>query len=141
MKTNWMAIIIGGLIAVMIHMNGTLASYTNTYFSSLIVHFIGALGVAVLLFIIEEEQNKELYFPSYYYLGGVLGALIIVLNNVSFKGLGVSITVALVFLGQMVTSICIDNFGMFRMKKIPFNKKRIPGIFLVFLGVIIMILA
>ncbi|MCC5909432.1 MAG: DMT family transporter [Clostridiaceae bacterium] len=140
MKIGLMGAGVGGLIALMIHTNGTLGNYTNVYFSSFVVHIIATIGVLAILPIVKSKTDETVELPFYYYCGGILGSLIIVLNNISFKELGVSVTVALVFFGQVVISLFIDSYGLLNMKKIPFNKRKIPGLLLITIGVFAMTL-
>lgn len=132
------ALLIGALIAVMIQMNGTLGEYTNIYFSGFFAHGVGTIGVLIMLIFIKENKNKEIKIPIYYYLGGILGALIIILNNISFQGLGVSTTVALILLGQVGASLMIDSWGLMNMNKVHFNKKKMLGLILITVGITVM---
>lgn len=131
-------LLLGVLIAMMININGILGVYTNVYFSSFVVHLIATLGTLGLVATNREMNNQEINLPFYYYLGGIMGGMIIVLNNVTFQALGVSITIALVLLGQVVTSLLVDSFGLLRMNKIPFKKGKIPGLILMLTGIFIM---
>lgn len=132
------ALIIGALIAIMIQMNGTLGQYTNVYFSSFFAHGLGAIGVFIITGFIKQNKNEDIDLPVYFYMGGAMGAIIIVLNNMSFQWLGVSMTVALILLGQVISSLLIDTRGLFNMEKINFNRKKILGFFLISFGILIM---
>ncbi len=133
-----LAIIIGILIATMININGVLGVYTNAYFSSFIVHLIATIGTTVFVLKNKEIKNKKIKLSILYYCGGVMGAIIVVISNVSFKTLGVSITVALILLGQVMASTLIDSYGLLNMKKIVLNKGKIPGLVFMILGITIM---
>lgn len=134
------AVLIGALIALMVNLNGTLGIYTNNYFSSFMVHAIASVGTFLLILKYKEDNRAEIQLPFYYYCGGLLGGLIIVLNNISFQNLGVSATLGLALAGQVTTSFIVDSFGLMNMTVIPFNKRKIPGILLMILGVTMMIL-
>ena len=54
--------------------------------------------------------------------------------------LGVSLTVSLSLLGQLVTSLVIDNFGYFNMPIIKFNKRKILGLVVIAVGIYVMTL-
>ncbi|SCY40185.1 DMT family transporter [Alkaliphilus peptidifermentans] len=135
-----MALLIGILLALFIHLNGLLSIYTDVYSSSLIVHFIGMLGAISIVKLKGEKSKKQAVYPFYFYSGGVLGALIVVVNNISFQWLGVSVTVAFILLGQIAASLVVDNFGLLGMKKIPQKMEQVPGFLLIILGVIIMMI-
>ncbi|MBM7614994.1 DMT family transporter [Alkaliphilus hydrothermalis] len=139
MKVKYVIVLLlGVLIAMMININGILGVYTNVYFSSFAVHLIATTGTLGLVAINKEINRRNVQLPFYYYLGGIMGGMIIVLNNVTFQALGVSITIALVLLGQVVTSLLVDSFGLLRMKQIPFKKGKIPGLILMLTGIFIM---
>lgn len=131
-------LIIGGLIAFMVHVNGTLSLYTNAYFSSFFAHMIAAIGTIFLIIRGNEKNKREIELPIYYYCGGILGAMIVILNNISFKSLGVSVTVSLVIAGQITASILIDHFGLLNMKRVLFKVRKIPSVICIVLGVILM---
>ena len=110
-------------------------------FQFIFVHGVGAIALLALTLAIKEKANSKSNIPLYYYSGGALGALIIVLNNITFVKLGVSVTVALVFLGQLIASVIIDTFGLINMKKIPFVKEKVIGFTLITFGIIITMMA
>ena len=132
------ALLIGALIAIMIQMNGTLGKFTNIYFSAFFAHGIGVIGVLILLIFIKEKKNHDINLPFYFYIGGAMGAIIVVLNNISFQWLGVSITVALVLFGQVLASIAIDSWGLLNMNKVKFNRKKILGFCIISIGITVM---
>ncbi|MDR5659148.1 DMT family transporter [Serpentinicella sp. ANB-PHB4] len=132
------ALLIGIVIAVMIQMNGTLSEYTNIYFSSFFVHGTGAIILIPITRIFSQGKKPSKRIPLYYYGGGIIGATIIVLNNISFQKLGVSVTVALVLLGQIIASLVIDTYGLLSIDKVPFVKRKLWGFSLIGLGIIMM---
>lgn len=133
-------VLVGGLIAVMVSVNGQLALYTNVYISGAVAHVVAAIGSLLLAGFSKEQKEEEEKLPFYFYLTGLLGAIIIVFNNVTFKALGVSITVALMLLGQMVSSLLIDSFGLLKMKKVSTGREKIPGLLIILIGIIIIML-
>ncbi len=133
-----LAILVGVCIALMVNLNGTLGLYTNVYFSSFLVHVIAAIGTLIPILKFKEENNRNLELPLYYYCGGLIGGIIIVINNISFQILGVSVTLAMALAGQVTASFFVDSFGLMRMKVVPFNRRKIPGIVLMVFGIILM---
>jgi transporter family-2 protein len=126
------------LIAIMIGLNGTLSNYLGNYSSSLVVHVIGLVTISLLLII---KKNKIIFkkeVPLYIYSGGAIGLIIVLFNNITFNSLGISLTVALGLLGQSIASIVVDSYGLFNMKIVKFNKKKILGLMLISIGIIIM---
>ena len=131
---------IGALIAIMILFNGTLSNHTGNYTSSVLIHSIGLIGVVITLLITKSKFNLQKNIPLYLYSAGAIGFCTIIFNNISFPVLGVSLTLALGLLGQALASIVIDHFGLLGMKSIHFEKKKLIGLTLVSLGVLIMTL-
>ncbi len=133
--------LVGGLIAIMVSVNGQLSVYTTVYFSAAVAHLVAAGGSFLLTLIYPDGSERKKKLPIYFYLTGILGAIIIVLNNVTFKALGVSITVALMLLGQMLASLVIDSLGLFNMEKVSTGKEKIPGLVIIIIGIIMIMLS
>jgi len=133
-------LLVGGMIAIMVSVNGQLAVHTSIYISASIVHIIASLGTLMLTLLYPQEKEDRDRLPIYYYLTGVLGAIIIVLNNVTFKELGVSITVALMLLGQMIASLFIDSYGLLKMKRVKTGREKAPGLIMMVIGIIVIML-
>lgn len=129
---------VGMLITIMIGLNGTLSNLLGNYISSIIVHFAGLSTVILVLFIKKNKITFKREIPLYLYSAGAIGVLILLFNNVTFNTIGVSLTVALGLLGQSVASIVIDSYGLFNMKLVRFNKKKLLGFMFISIGIIIM---
>lgn len=122
----------------MILLNGTLSNALGNYQSSVFIHFIGM--IAIILILIVQGKGIKFYrsVPMYAYSAGVIGVLPILFNNIGFAVLGVSITLALGLLGQSITSLFIDHYGAFGLEVVPFNKKKLIGIGIIIIGIVIM---
>lgn len=129
---------VGGLIAVMILFNGTLSNAVGNYQSSVIVHLVGLIGLIVILVVRKAKIKIHKSVPLYAYSAGIIGVLPIIFSNISFTVLGVSITLALGLLGQSVTSIVVDHYGLFDMTVVKFNKKKLVGLTIITIGIGIM---
>ena len=129
---------VGGLIAIMILFNGTLANAIGNYQSTVIVHLVGLIGIIIILVIRKSKVKIYKSVPLYAYSAGVIGVLPIIFNNISFTVLGVSITLALGLLGQSVTSLVVDHYGMFNMTVVKFNKRKLVGLTIIIIGIVVM---
>jgi transporter family-2 protein len=69
------------------------------------------------------------------YIGGVCGFVIVFGLALAFPGIGAALTIALVVLGQSVTAVFIDHFGLLGMPKDPVSVSRLAGLALVAGGV------
>lgn len=135
---NLISVIIGALIAIMLGFNGLLSSVTGNYTASVIIHSVGLLGMVVLLFITKSKVQFKRSIPLYIYSAGAIGVFTVLFNNQSYLHLGASLTLSLGLLGQSMASVAIDHFGLFGMKMIRFNKKKILGLLFIGSGILIM---
>jgi transporter family-2 protein len=129
------SILTGALIAVMIMVNGTLSGTFGNYTSTVIIHIVGLFAIIAVLLISKSKLSIQKGIPWYFYSAGVIGVFNVLFSNFSFSILGVSIPLALGLLGQSVSSILIDHFGLLGMKKIAFEKKKFIGLLIIILGI------
>ena len=76
--------------------------------------------------------------PLWLYSAGAITVGTVLINNVAYNAIGVSLPVALGLLGQSLTSLIFDHYGFLGMPKIKFNKKKIIGIIIIIIGVCVM---
>lgn len=131
------AFITGIFIAGMVYINGILGSQTTPYLSNLIFHSIGLM--VFTLFILFSPQNKIPPWRWALFIPGLMGTFTVVFNNWVVPHIGVSLTVALALLGQMITSITIDHFGLFNRKIKKINLYQSFGLIIVGLGLLVMV--
>ncbi len=129
---------IGCIVAIMVLVNGILADNTSLYLSTAIIHTVGLLSITLILFIGRHKVKNLKTVPLILYAGGLLGVSNVLLNNFCFSYLGVSLTLALGQAGQFLASAIIDHYGLFGLKKIPFNKKKIWGFVIIGIGLVVM---
>jgi transporter family-2 protein len=129
---------VGTLIALMIMFNGTLANATGNFTSSVIIHITGLFSVIIVLLISKSKIKLKMGIPLYLYSAGAIGVFTVLFTNLSFSVLGISITLSLGLLGQTLSSIIIDHFGLLGMKVIKFQKKKTFGLILIIFGIFIM---
>ena len=134
-----LSIIAGILTSSMITVNGNLTNFYGSYTASVIIHFIGLIGLTLYLIIKKQAFIPKERLPFYYFLGGAIGVGTTVFNNMAFGTLSVSAILALTLLGQSITSIIIDHFGLLGMPVERFNKKKLFGLSFVLIGIFIII--
>lgn len=135
-----LSVLTGAIIAVMLVANGQLSTLWGLYPAAVVIHCVGLVfNVTVLI----ARREKILIWrknPLWWYLGGVIGVSTIVFNNLAYGGIHVSAIIALGLLGQSLTSVVVDQFGLFGMKKHPFNMKKIIGLLIVLGGILVFLL-
>ncbi|MBQ1274418.1 MAG: DMT family transporter [Cellulosilyticum sp.] len=140
MMNYLLSLIAGLLLAFMVSSNGIVGEAAGNYASSVIIHFIGLVAVIAVLLIRKAKFKNLRQLPLWMYSAGLIGIITVLFNNLTFTALGVSLTVALGLLGQSITSIIIDHFGLFGLPVSRFNTKKIVGFMIILFGIIIMAL-
>ncbi len=137
---SMLAILAGVLIAVTVVQNGDLAQYFGNYLGTVLVHVVGLFTILAVLAARRTPLRWDRHTPWYAYLGGVLGVLTVLGSNISFAGLGVSVAVAMMLLGQTAMGAAVDQFGLFGAQRRPFKPAHILSFALIAGGVGVMLL-
>ncbi len=128
----------GLLIGFMIFINGVLSEKTGLISSTLIIHIIGFTSISCVLIIKKAKLTFFKNFKFYFFLPGLLGVFVVLLQNHSFEIMGASLTISGALFGQIIFSSVIDHLGIFREKKYKFNSKKIPAYILMAIGIVFM---
>lgn len=118
----------GGVIAIMVIFNGQLTAVCGTYPAAAVIHGTGLAFTLLILAVKREKPFKKTGLPLWLYLGGAVGFGTTVFNNTAFGKISVSAIMALCLMGQSISSIAADQWGLFGMEKRKFHVKRLWGI-------------
>jgi len=133
-----LSLLMGVLISVMVAFNGGLTASYGVYSATVMIHVVGLTVICIAVWV-----KRERFFPGrfawYLYLGGAIGVLTTVFNNVSFGRISVSALLALGLLGQSVAGLLIDQFGWLGMEKHPFARRKLVGLAMITAGITAMI--
>lgn len=135
---NFLSLLIGILIAVMVAFNGELSGNIGNYSSLVVIHVLGYIALVMLMIYKKIKIPFKMTLPFWLYSAGAISVGTVLINNISYSKIGVSLPVALGLLGQSLTSLVFDHYGFLGMPQIKFNKKKIIGIVIIVLGVCIM---
>jgi transporter family-2 protein len=121
-----LAIIGGGLLALMISINSQLSLETSAINASWIAHGLGSLVALGLFHMTKGAMNSaspiQGRVPKLYYLGGLPDAFTVILASITVNSaIGLSGTLALGLIGQLVCSILCETLGLFGLDKKQFN--------------------
>jgi bacterial/archaeal transporter family-2 protein len=133
-----LSILLGGITALMIFLNGKLASHIGNYVSSSFVHATGLILIALLVLLMRSKMPFQKPSLSLLISGGVFGFLTVVCANVGVMRLGVSLTLALGLLAQTMTALIIDHIGWLGTTITPFDRRKIGSMAAIVAGIIIM---
>lgn len=135
---NIISAALGSLIALMLLFNGNLSGFYGNYTASVIIHSVGLITISILVVLKKYKFDKCKTVPWYFYSAGAIGVSTVLFNNISFTKLGVSLTLSVSLLGQSLTSILVDHYGLFGMKKVKFERQKITGLILIVAGIALM---
>jgi len=135
---NLISAFIGAILSIMIMFNGVLTKTTGNYISIVVIHIVGLFSIILILLIRKSKFKLQNNIPLYWYSAGAIGVITVLFTNLSFLELGVSVTIALGLLGQSISSIIIDNFGLLGMDVVKFEKKKFIGLIFIAIGILIM---
>jgi len=133
-----LSLLMGVLISAMVAFNGGLTERYGVYSATVMIHVVGLL-IIIAIVCVKREKFFPKRFPWYLYLGGAIGVLTTVFNNLSFGRISVSAILALGLLGQSLTGLAVDRYGLFGMKKYPLTKDKLLGLALIVVGIVSMI--
>jgi len=134
----FLSLLTGVLITVMVAINGGLTGFYGVYSATVIIHIVG-LTIITLVVLFKRENPFANRYSWFLYLGGAIGVMTTVSNNIAFGRISVSALLALGLLGQSVTGLIIDQYGLFEMPKHPFTKHKLIGLILIIGGIVSMI--
>jgi bacterial/archaeal transporter family-2 protein len=115
------ALVAGGILALMIFVNGELARHTSAEWSSLVAHGIGAgcafvIWQGMLRLSSSTKRQATSRAPWWSYVAGIFGAIIVILASITVNSpIGLSGSISLMLLGQVLFGLLVDYFGWFGM--------------------------
>lgn len=132
---KWLALIYAAVAGIMMAVQGSLNSALGKVIGLLeatfVVHLLGTVTVAVLLFGLQLGQGslgKFAQAPWYSYLGGIIGVVIIYGVVASIPKVGVALATTAIIVGQVSAALLIDHFGLFGLEKMPFTWIKLIGL-------------
>ncbi|WMT89858.1 DMT family transporter [Pelagibacterium sp. H642] len=135
----------GGLLTLMVDFNGLVGLHGGALYSSWVAHGTGTVAAIVFLALLRfapqvDTGTGKLRAPLWAYLGGVSGAVTVMLTSTTVNSpLALSGTLALGLAGQVVFSLAADRWGLFGLpKRIP-RLKDFAALALIFAGSVIII--
>lgn len=133
-----LALINGSLLAVMVFLNGMLASITGAYMSTLIFHVLGFVLIIIISVAMKNKLLKLKEIPLLFFLPGVLSVITILLNNISIPQIGLTLSIGVTLFGQLIMSSLVEHFGLLGMPINRFKKEKLLGFSIISLGIVVM---
>lgn len=135
-----LATLCGIIVTTMNVFNGQLSDYTGVYLSTVIIHLVGLVTFLIIMKIKDKKVCFKKKIPLYMYCGGCIGVLTVIFNVFAIGKIGASLMIALGLLGQMMTSLLLENKGWLATSIRKLNIGKIIGLAVVCLGIGVMLL-
>ena len=128
------------IIAVMLAVNGELTAVSGETQTTFIIHVVG-LACCTLAALIKRENPFKLAkgVPFAILLGGVINYFTTLFNTMAVGRISVTAILALSLLGQAVTSLIIDCFGLFGMPKRKLGILELCGLAVTGAGIVLLL--
>jgi transporter family-2 protein len=134
-----LAIIGGVLLALMITLNSLLGSFSSPLYASWVAHGVGAIVALILVQLMARRptakpMGKE-WAPYWSYLAGIPGAAVVAVAAITVNSkIGLTGTLALGIVGQIIFGLLSDQFGWFGLPKRSIRVKDVIVLLMVLSG-------
>lgn len=123
----------GGLLTLMVLCNAEVGRHAGPLMASLVPHATGTLAAGVALAFLRPRRAGG-PAPRWAYLGGLLGAVTVMLTSVTANtALALSGTLALGLLGQVAFAQAADRWGLLGLPRRPATARDV-GVMALILG-------
>ena len=131
------ALAAGISMAIQGSINTKLGQVIGNWEAILVVNVVGLATILILLFVFsvgKGDLSRITQGPWYSVLGGSVGVLIVWGVVVSIPKLGVAVATTSIIVGQTLTALIIDHFGLFGLSSVPFTWLKGLGLVLLAVG-------
>jgi len=106
--------------------------------ATLFSFIIGAIGLGLMLLVTREPliMATVAQTETWMWIGGLLGACFVATTILVVPQLGAALMIALIVMGQMLTSLALDHTG-FLVSQHPLNWGRAAGAAFIIIGVLL----
>ena len=147
LSTRWRARIVaavyslgaGIILGFSIRINATLGSFVGPLEATFIVHLVGTAFAAALL----HNQLGRAFIhglgerPLYELSGGLFGVAIVLIANLIVPVMGTALAVSLFVASDLLFSSVADHYGWLGLRRIRLSRRRLVGLFLAIVGVLL----
>ena len=137
-----LAAAIGAGVVVQASINGELRTLIgDPYRTALVSTTVSTISLLLLSVIVYRRPVPANHVfadaPWWMWVGGILGAIYVAAAAILVTRLGSAVMFTLIILGQLITAVVMDHYGMIGLDKHPVSLPRVVGITMVLLGVIV----
>lgn len=137
-------VLFGAAPPIQTAINSSLGQLTHSSLFAAFVSFTVGTATLFLLTIIFHRRFKIYKRDTtsrplrwWYFTGGMLGAIFVTTNIIVAPILGITVSLIIVMLGQIIMGLCIDHFGWLNAPTQAIHLKRILGLLCVIVAIFI----
>ncbi|MDX2478878.1 MAG: DMT family transporter [Desulfuromusa sp.] len=129
--------VIGGVaVAIQPSLNARLAEKTGFLQAATVSFAIGTLILLLISLASGQGSFRRISDADWWQLtGGLFGAFFVTMTIVGVPRIGVTAVLALTIVSQLLAGLVMDHYGLFGMRGIPIDYKRMLGVTLLLVGV------
>ena len=125
----------GCLVAMQSPINAALSRTVGVLESSFVSFAAGTLFLRLaVLFFGRGQLVRLVETPSWQWIGGIFGAIMVLNTIIAVPRIGVLTTAMAMIFGNLLMAAIIDNYGWFGVPVTPFGWRRLMGFALVLAG-------
>ncbi|WP_227394834.1 DMT family transporter [Jeotgalibacillus aurantiacus] len=140
MKGILFAVLAGVFIALHGAFNTKMGESVSMWHTVVLVHFIGFVLAFIIFLSVRKSSGESARFsrvPPVYLLGGTFGLIVLPAQMASIEMLGMSLSITLLLVAQIVCAFLIDALGLFGTEKRTIHKKHVAGLVMMLAGVVL----
>ncbi len=126
----------GVAVAIQPSINARLAQKTGFLEAATISFAVGTLALLLVSLLSGQGSLRRIVEVPWWQLsGGLFGAFFVTMTIVGVPRIGTTAVLALTIASQLMAGMVMDHYGVFGMRGIPIDGKRIVGVALLLIGV------
>lgn len=119
--------------------NATISNQIGSWQAAVITQLTGFVLAFAIVLVIRDRSYRQLNEVSPLYAsGGMLAAIVLFSNMTAVHIMGVTLTIAVFLIAQLVLALVIDSKGWFDMSQKRIGRTQIAGVLMMIAGVIIL---
>ena len=132
----FLMVIAGVAVAVQPSINARLAEKVGYLQSATISFAVGTLVLLLISLSTRQGSFRNIGGVDWWQLsGGLFGAFFVTMTIVGVPRIGITAVLALTIVSQLLAGLVMDHYGLFGMRGIPLDPKRVAGVVLLLVGV------
>lgn len=118
--------------------NATISNSIGTWQAAAMTQFTGFVLALLIVIVLRDRSYQNLNnVPPLYASGGMLAAIVLYSNMTAVHRMGVTLTIGLFLIAQLIAAVLIDSKGWFDMAKQRIGPTQVVGLLLMIAGVVV----